>query len=142
LEEKECNAYMIGKTICGKWRKYTRKCCGAMNDKVSIITPLHDSDTFIADIIDSVLAQRYDHWELLIVNYASSDQSVAIVQAYQEKDPRIKLFRNSSNQGPAITRNRAIREATGRFIAFLDSDDLWLPDKLQLQINFMLKHQH
>jgi len=113
-----------------------------MSDKVSIITPLHNSSSFIADTIDSVLAQRYDHWELLIVDDASNDQSAAIVQAYQEKDPRIKLFRNSSNQGPAITRNRAIGEATGRFIAFLDSDDLWLPDKLQLQINFMLKHQY
>lgn len=104
---------------------------------VSIITPNYNCGRFIVQTIESVLAQTYTNWEMLIVDDCSTDNSVQIALSYAEKDQRIKVIRNETNSGAAISRNKAIELAQGEFIAFLDSDDLWLPDKLEKQIEFM-----
>lgn len=104
---------------------------------VSIITPNYNCGRFIAQTIESVLAQTYSNWEMLIVDDCSTDNSVQVALSYAEKDQRIKVIRNEKNSGAAISRNKAIELAQGEFVAFLDSDDLWLPDKLEKQIAFM-----
>lgn len=104
---------------------------------VSIITPNYNCGRFIAQTIESVLAQTYTNWEMLIVDDCSTDNSVQIALSYAEKDSRIKVVQNEKNCGAAISRNKAIELAQGEFVAFLDSDDLWLPDKLEKQIAFM-----
>jgi glycosyltransferase involved in cell wall biosynthesis len=95
--------------------------------KVSVIIPLYRVEAYIAAAIESVLAQTYPHFELIIVNNASPDRSIQICQQY--RDPRITLL-HQANRGPAGSRNTGIRHATGDYIAFLDGDDLWMPDKL------------
>ncbi len=107
---------------------------------VSIITPLHNADKFIAQTIESVLAQTYQEWEMIIVDDLSLDHSASIVEAYVQKDPRITLIKQKQKSGPAGARNRAIQAAQGRYIAFLDADDLWMPEKLEKQISFMTKY--
>lgn len=102
---------------------------------VSIIMPSWNTGRFIAETIESVLAQTYTNWELIIVDDCSTDNTDEVVKMYQ--DDRIRYFKNEVNCGAALTRNRAMREAKGEWIAFLDSDDLWLPEKLEHQINFM-----
>lgn len=106
-------------------------------DLISIITPLYNSSAFIAQTIESVQNQSYKNWELIIVDDVSTDNSCEIVSNYSANDKRIKLIRSPINQGPAKTRNTAIDAAKGSYIAFLDSDDLWLPEKLEKQINHM-----
>jgi len=106
---------------------------------VSIIMPAYNSEKFICSGIKSVLLQTYQDWELLIVNDCSQDNTSVIVQKYCHQDSRIKLFHNEKNSGPAMTRNNAINRANGRFIAFLDSDDIWLPQKLDKQVGAMLE---
>lgn len=102
---------------------------------VSIVMPSYNSEKFIKDSIESVLNQTYPFWELLIVDDYSMDKSVEIIKSF--KDERIKLFQNEVNSGAAISRNRALREASGKWIAFLDADDIWLPTKLEEQLQFM-----
>lgn len=102
---------------------------------VSVIMPTYNCGQFIRESIDSVLAQTYENWELLIVDDCSTDDTETVVSAYT--DPRIRYMRNEHNMGAALTRNRALREANGRYIAFLDADDLWLPEKLERQLAFM-----
>jgi len=109
---------------------------------ISIITPLHNAGRFISQTIESVIAQTVSDWELIIVDDLSQDDGPEIVASYVKGDPRIKLVRNSKNSGPAISRNKAIKLSSGRFIAFLDSDDIWSPKKLEVQIDFMLKNQY
>ena len=104
-------------------------------DLVSIIMPAYNCGRFIRESIGSVLAQTYTNWELLIVDDCSTDDTETIVRAF--KDPRMHYMRNEQNMGAALTRNRALREAKGRYIAFLDADDLWLPEKLEKQTAFM-----
>jgi glycosyltransferase involved in cell wall biosynthesis len=111
-------------------------------DMVSVITPLHNSAAYISETIESVLAQTYQAWELIVVDDVSTDQSVQIVEAFVERDARIKLIKLEENSGAAVARNTAIKAASGRYIAFLDSDDLWLPDKLDKQLAFMQMHGH
>lgn len=106
-----------------------------MKPLVSVIMPTYNCGRFIAESIRSVLSQTYTEWELLIVDDCSTDETESIVSSY--KDERIRYMRNERNMGAALTRNRALREAAGRYIAFLDSDDLWLPEKLEKQIAFM-----
>jgi len=108
-----------------------------MNELVSIITPMFNSEKYISETIGSVIAQTYTDWEMIIVDDCSLDFSAKIVEEYSNKDSRIKLVKLNKNSGPAIARNKAIKNAKGRFIAFLDSDDLWKPSKLQKQIEFM-----
>lgn len=102
---------------------------------VSIIMPTYNCGRFIRESIDSVLAQTYKGWELIIVDDCSTDNTSEVVGRYI--DPRIHYMRNKQNMGAALTRNRALREAKGRYIAFLDSDDLWKLEKLEKQIAFM-----
>ena len=108
-----------------------------MSPLVSIITPNYNCARFIAQTIESVLAQTYTNWEMLIVDDCSTDGSYEIAQKYAEKDSRIKVFRNEKDSGAAVSRNRAIEASSGEYVAFLDSDDLWLPEKLERQLKFM-----
>ena len=109
---------------------------------VSIITPIFNSERFIAETIVSVQAQTYQDWEMIIVDDCSTDKTAEIVASFQEKDSRIKYFYNSTNKGSALSRNLALQKAKGKWIAFLDSDDIWLPDKLEKQIEFMTKNNY
>lgn len=104
---------------------------------VSIITPTYNTEAFISDTIDSVRAQSYANWELILVDDASLDNTVAIVRKYAAADDRIKIHVLNTNSGAAIARNTAIEKASGDYIAFLDADDLWKPEKLAKQIAFM-----
>jgi len=105
---------------------------------VSIVTPAYRAAAFIEETIRSVQAQTYPDFEMLIVDDCSPDETAQVVQRAADGDARIRLLRQSRNAGPAAARNRALAEARGRWIAFLDSDDLWLPRKLQLQLPFHL----
>jgi len=109
-----------------------------MSELVSIITPCYNAARFIGETIESVLCQSYPHWEMIIVDDCSTDSTVSIVEQYIKRDSRIKLFKLNQNSGPAAARNKAIELSKGRFIAFLDSDDIWLPEKLNKQVRFML----
>lgn len=106
--------------------------------KVSIITPCFNSSLFIKETIESVLAQTYPNWEMIIVDDSSTDKSVELILNFSRIDQRIKLIQLKRKVGAAEARNIALREANGQFIAFLDSDDVWYPDKLENQIQFML----
>ena len=108
---------------------------------VSVIMPLYNSAPYLKDAIESVCRQSISNWELLIVNDASTDQSYSLAHKFTQKDKRIHLLSLSHNKGTAYARNIAIRQAKGRFIAFLDSDDIWYPQKLEKQLNFMQNHQ-
>ena len=110
------------------------------NDLVSVITPSYNSSLYIEATIRAVLAQTYSNWELLITDDCSTDDTVAIVERYVQQDSRIKLFRLGKNSGAALARNNSIREARGRYIAFLDSDDVWMPQKLERQLAFMVEN--
>ena len=107
------------------------------NNLVSIITPAYNCAYTIAETIESVLGQSYDCWEMIIVDDCSTDATVAVVQKYQEQDSRIRLIQLEKNQGVANARNIGMQRAQGRYLAFLDSDDIWLKDKLTEQILFM-----
>ena len=104
---------------------------------VSIITPTYNCAKFIVQTIESVLAQSYTDWEMIISDDCSTDNTQEVIKPYLEADSRIKYICNEKNSGAAITRNNALRVAQGRWIAFLDSDDLWAPEKLERQIAFM-----
>jgi teichuronic acid biosynthesis glycosyltransferase TuaG len=108
---------------------------------VSIITPSWNVERLIGDTIESVQAQTLRDWELLIADDCSTDKTAAVIESYAAKDPRIRLIRQPRNGGPALARQAAIEQAQGRFIAFLDSDDLWLPPKLERQIAFAREHR-
>lgn len=113
-----------------------------MHDLVSIVTANYNCEKFIEDTIKSVQAQTYTDWEMIIVDDFSTDKSIEIINQYIKKDSRIKLIELECNSGAAVARNRAIEEANGRYIAFLDSDDLWLPEKLEKQLKFMLNNNY
>lgn len=106
--------------------------------RVSIITPCYNGERFIGETIESVLGQTYANWEMLIVDDGSRDRTAAIASGYAAKDARIRLIRQK-NGGTANARNNAIRQAEGRYIALLDADDLWEPDFLERQLEFMRK---
>lgn len=107
-----------------------------MAELVSIVMPSYNTASYIVESIQSVFAQTYQNWELIIVDDCSTDDTDKVVQPYLS-DSRIKYFKNEKNSGAAVSRNRALQEAKGKWIAFLDSDDLWLPEKLEKQITFM-----
>lgn len=104
---------------------------------VSVITPTYNAARFITETIFSVKEQTFTNWEMIIVDDSSLDNTVEIVKKEMEKDSRIKLIELKKNSGPANARNRAIAAANGNYLAFLDSDDLWLPQKLERQLLFM-----
>jgi len=108
-----------------------------MSELVSIITPTYNSEKYISEAIQSVQKQTYRNWEMIIVDDCSSDNTIAIVEQFMEDDHRIHLLKLNKNSGPGVARNTAITEAKGKYIAFLDSDDLWKPEKLSKQIEFM-----
>ncbi len=107
---------------------------------VSVIMPSWNTEKYIADSMQSVINQTYSNWELIIVDDCSTDNTDEVVASFN--DSRIKYLHNEKNCGAALTRNRALREARGEWIAFLDSDDLWAPEKLQRQIDFMKKNHY
>jgi glycosyltransferase involved in cell wall biosynthesis len=107
-----------------------------VKDMVSIITPCWNGEKYIAETMDSVIAQTYPNWEMIIVDDGSSDRSAQIVQDYEKKDARIHLIQQE-NAGSSAARNHGIREASGRYIALLDADDLWEKNFLEEQINLM-----
>lgn len=108
-----------------------------MNKLVSIIMPAYNCADYIVESIRSVQSQTYRNWELIIADDKSTDGTVDIVRVMAEDDNRIRLLETDRNLGPAAARNRAMDVANGNYIAFLDSDDVWYPDKLQKQLDFM-----
>lgn len=110
-------------------------------DLVSVIMPTYNTGKFLSASIDSVLQQTYSNLELLITDDGSTDNTPSILEDYAKKDARVKVFYLGGNQGAGPARNNSLKHAQGRFIAFCDGDDLWLPDKLKKQIAFMRK-QH
>lgn len=106
-----------------------------LKELVSIIVPVYNAEKFLSDTINSVLNQTYNNWELLLINDCSTDKSKEIALIYKSK--KIKWIDMDKNSGAALTRNRGIKEANGRYICFLDADDLWDKDKLKKQISFM-----
>ena len=104
---------------------------------VSIIMPSYNCGKFVEETIRSVQAQNYQNWEIIFMDDCSTDDTIRKVAALRDKDERIHLFQNHCNQGAAISRNNALKEAKGHWIAFLDSDDLWEAEKLEKQIKFM-----
>lgn len=108
---------------------------------ISIIVPVYNCQDFLPATIESVITQTYKYWELLVIDDCSADNSYEIALSYQERDARIKVFKNNSNAGQAFTRNQGLDIANGRFIAFLDSDDLWHPQKLEIHLKVCLSKQ-
>ncbi|GAA0861352.1 glycosyltransferase family 2 protein [Paraclostridium tenue] len=104
---------------------------------VSIITPVYNASSFIKETIQSVQAQTYENWEMILVDDCSKDNSCEIISKFVEDDSRIRYIRLEQNSGAAVARNTAIKNAKGRYIAFLDSDDIWYKSKLEKQIRFM-----
>lgn len=106
-----------------------------MDELVSIVMPLYNTEEYLGGSIRSVLKQTYVNWELIIVDDCSTDDSVEVIKSFN--DPRIILFQNEKKLGAAVSRNYALKEAKGKWIAFLDSDDIWVSNKLEKQIKFM-----
>lgn len=111
-----------------------------MEPLVSIITPAYNVEKYIEQTINSVLNQTYKNWEMIIIEDCSKDNTFRLIQNLSKRDTRIKIYQNKRNSGVSFTRNRAIDIAQGKYIAFLDSDDLWDKEKLEKQIQFMEKN--
>lgn len=109
---------------------------------VSIITPTYNCAPFIAETIESVIAQTYTNWEMIILDDCSKDDTKSIVESYAQKDSRIHYFLLEQNSGAAVARTKAMELAKGSYMAFLDSDDIWLPDKLMRQIAWMEENSY
>lgn len=107
---------------------------------VSIITPAYNASGYITETIDSIKNQTYEDWELIVIDDCSTDNTVEVVNQYQLQDKRIRLIRAEINGGVATARNLGLQVAKGDYIAFLDSDDLWKPEKLEKQLAFMQRH--
>jgi teichuronic acid biosynthesis glycosyltransferase TuaG len=105
---------------------------------ISIITPCYNSQRYIEETIASVLDQTYKNWEMIIVDDQSSDNTIEIIKLFAARDKRIRAVMLDQNKGPALARNEALRIAKGRYITFLDSDDIWLPDRLAVQLEYMM----
>ena len=105
--------------------------------KISIITPAYNASLFLSETIESVLKQTFQDWEMIIVDDCSTDDTLKLAYEFSKKDTRIKIVQNEKNSGVAATRNHGLNVANGDFIAFVDSDDLWLPEKLEKQLKFM-----
>lgn len=107
---------------------------------ISIVTPVFNGEKYLHDTIQSVLTQTEHNWEWLLIDDKSSDASVEIIQQYVEQDSRLRLLELDRNSGAAIARNTGTSEARGRYLAFLDSDDMWVSEKLAIQLAFMREH--
>ena len=110
-----------------------------MNTTVSIVVPVYHAEKYIRETLDSVLAQTYSDWELLLVVDGREDPTIEVIEAYVQKkqETRIRLLIQEANKGAALARNRGVQEATGRYVAYLDADDLWKPGKLEKELAFM-----
>mgnify|MGYP001823566156 CR=1 FL=1 len=108
-----------------------------MNDLVSIITPVYNAEKFIGQTIESVLLQSYQSWEMIIIEDRSTDNSLDVIRKYAAEDERIRLIELEENKGVGEARNIGLNAAKGKLIAFIDSDDLWYPKKLEKQVKFM-----
>jgi teichuronic acid biosynthesis glycosyltransferase TuaG len=106
---------------------------------VSIITPVYNSERYIGETIRSVLSQTHTNWEMIIADDFSKDNTSEMVKSF--KDSRIKYFKLEKNSGAAVARNKALEKAQGKYIAFLDADDMWKPNKLEKQLNFMIENK-
>ena len=104
---------------------------------VSVITPVYACEEYIRQTIDSVLSQTFSDWEMILVDDCTPDNSAEIIAEYREKDSRIRYIRLEQNCGAAVARNSALSKAKGRYIAYLDADDIWMPEKLERQLEFM-----
>lgn len=111
-----------------------------ITDPVSIIMPAYNCEKFIDRAIESVCSQSYPDWELIVINDASTDKTAQIAEKYANERENVYLINNDEKNGPARSRNKGIEMAKGRFICFLDSDDVMLPDKLKKQIEFSVKN--
>lgn len=111
-------------------------------DLVSIITPVYNCEKLIEETIECVLNQTYKNWEMILVDDCTPDNSAEIIKKYAKKDKRIKYIKLKENGGAAIARNKALEESKGRFIAYLDADDLWKKEKLEHQVEFMKKNNY
>lgn len=111
-----------------------------MEEKVSIIVPVYNAEKYIRETVDCVKAQTYKNWELVLVEDGSTDESLRILETLERQDGRIRVIRQE-NGGAAKARNHGLSKATGRFVAYLDADDLWSPDKLEKQLAFMTKKE-
>lgn len=109
-------------------------------DLVSIITPVYKCENYISETIKSVQSQTYTNWEMILVDDCTPDNSPQIINKYAAKDSRIRYIKQSRNGGAALARNSGLHNATGRYIAYLDADDIWLPQKLERQLDFMEKN--
>ena len=109
------------------------------NNLVSIITPVYNAEKFISKTIQSVINQTYKNWELILIDDCAKDDSANIIAGFTANDNRIKYYKLGQNSGAAVARNTGIQKALGRYLAFLDSDDLWLADKLEKQMDMMIK---
>lgn len=112
---------------------------GAGEPTVSIVTAVYNAERFLEQTLESVAAQTCARWEHILVDDSSTDASAAIAASFARRDPRFRVLRQDGNTGAVQARNRGIQAARGRYIAFLDADDLWLPDKLARQVRFMEK---
>lgn len=108
-----------------------------MKELVSILTPTFNAEKYIRATIESVQNQSYQHWEMILIDDASRDHTVSIIEEFAQNDSRIKLFKLSENSGNGFARNAALEQATGKYISYLDADDLWFPEKLEKQIQFL-----
>lgn len=113
-----------------------------MSELVSIITPVYNAEKYIRETLISVQNQSYQNWEHILVDDGSSDQSGAIIQELSKSDPRIKYIKLTKNSGPAVARNTAIDLAKGRYLAFLDADDIWFDYHLKESLQFMSAHHY
>ncbi|MGG0657023.1 glycosyltransferase family 2 protein [Rummeliibacillus pycnus] len=113
-----------------------------MENIISIITPSYNSSEFIGETIESVIKQTYPNWEMIIVDDCSTDNTKEVVEKYIQQDNRIKYYLLKNNSGAAIARTKAMELATGEYIAFLDSDDIWIEEKLEKQLSFMKKNNY
>ncbi|HUH51703.1 MAG TPA: glycosyltransferase family 2 protein [Flavobacterium sp.] len=110
-----------------------------MNELVSIITPTYNSEKFIRETIKSVQNQSYSNWQMIIVDDCSTDTTVGIIEEIQKIDSRICLIKSQKNAGPAISRNKGIERVTGKYMTFLDADDIWFADFIQNSIDTIQK---
>lgn len=108
---------------------------------VSIIMPTYNAAQFVGESIESIMAQTYTNWELIITDDRSTDDTRSIIRDYARRDPRVKVQENAQNSGAGFSRNASIAAARGRYIAFCDSDDRWMPKKLELQLEFMAEKE-
>jgi glycosyltransferase involved in cell wall biosynthesis len=112
------------------------------NELVSIIMPSYNCGKYVEETIRSVQAQTYQNWEIIFMDDCSTDDTISKVSEMKDKDKRIHLYQNICNAGAAVSRNNALCEAKGKWIAFLDSDDIWEPEKLERQIKFMEENDY